>query len=173
LTDGGDSTLHYHATDRARANHTGTQESSTISDFADEVIEVTTKYTEVSASTNPTLDIPTAGTYLVDASGGIVVMTLPDVTASDTRAYRVLLCCDGNHLKITTIGGTQTFGDTLTSIEVGTIGAAVTVKANGVDGYEVIEDGRVYYRTIHVTENLDLSNGYESGSIYEFVSATG
>lgn len=33
LTDGGDSTLHYHAADRSRANHTGTQGSSTISDF--------------------------------------------------------------------------------------------------------------------------------------------
>lgn len=30
LTDGGDSTLHYHASDRARANHTGTQALSTI-----------------------------------------------------------------------------------------------------------------------------------------------
>ena len=33
LTDAGDSTLHFHATDRARANHTGTQLSSTISDL--------------------------------------------------------------------------------------------------------------------------------------------
>jgi len=33
LTDGGDSTLHYHASDRARANHTGTQTRSTISDW--------------------------------------------------------------------------------------------------------------------------------------------
>lgn len=33
LTDGGDSTLHYHATDRNRSNHTGTQTASTISDF--------------------------------------------------------------------------------------------------------------------------------------------
>lgn len=32
LTDSGDSTLHYHASDRARANHTGTQALSTISD---------------------------------------------------------------------------------------------------------------------------------------------
>lgn len=30
LTDGGDSTLHYHATDRDRANHTGTQDVGTI-----------------------------------------------------------------------------------------------------------------------------------------------
>lgn len=34
LTDAGDSTLHYHATDRSRANHTGTQTASTISDFS-------------------------------------------------------------------------------------------------------------------------------------------
>lgn len=34
LTDGGDSALHYHAADCDRANHTGTQASSTISDFA-------------------------------------------------------------------------------------------------------------------------------------------
>jgi hypothetical protein len=34
LTDAGDSALHYHATDRARANHTGTQLAATISDFA-------------------------------------------------------------------------------------------------------------------------------------------
>lgn len=37
LTDSGDSTLHYHATDRNRANHTGTQTASTISDFDTEV----------------------------------------------------------------------------------------------------------------------------------------
>lgn len=33
LTDGGDSTSHYHASDRARANHTGTQTMATISDL--------------------------------------------------------------------------------------------------------------------------------------------
>src|SRR5688500_4743620 len=33
LTDAGDSTSHFHATDRARANHTGTQLMSTISDL--------------------------------------------------------------------------------------------------------------------------------------------
>lgn len=34
MTDAGDSALHYHASDRGRANHTGTQLASTISDFA-------------------------------------------------------------------------------------------------------------------------------------------
>lgn len=33
LTDGGSTILHYHASDRSRANHTGTQLASTISDF--------------------------------------------------------------------------------------------------------------------------------------------
>lgn len=37
LTDAGDSSLHYHSTDRNRANHTGTQVASTISDFDTEV----------------------------------------------------------------------------------------------------------------------------------------
>jgi len=37
LTDGGDTTLHYHSTDRDRTNHTGTQTASTISDFDTEV----------------------------------------------------------------------------------------------------------------------------------------
>lgn len=33
LTDAGDSALHFHSSDRARANHTGTQTKNTISDF--------------------------------------------------------------------------------------------------------------------------------------------
>lgn len=34
LTDSGNSSLHYHSSDRDRANHTGTQTADTISDFA-------------------------------------------------------------------------------------------------------------------------------------------
>lgn len=40
LTDGGDSALHYHSADRARAVHTGTQLASTISDFSSAVTAV-------------------------------------------------------------------------------------------------------------------------------------
>lgn len=47
LTDGGDTTLHYHASDRARANHTGTQLASTVSDFDTEV----SNNTDVAANT--------------------------------------------------------------------------------------------------------------------------
>lgn len=48
LTDGGDTTLHYHSADRNRDNHTGTQPASTISDFDNEVAN----NTAVAANTN-------------------------------------------------------------------------------------------------------------------------
>jgi hypothetical protein len=38
LTDGGDTDLHYHSSDRNRENHTGTQLASTISNFASTVL---------------------------------------------------------------------------------------------------------------------------------------
>lgn len=38
LTDGGESTLHYHASDRDRSNHTGTQLAATISDLGSAVM---------------------------------------------------------------------------------------------------------------------------------------
>ena len=40
LTGAGDSSLHYHSTDRARANHTGTQTLSTISDVTSTAAEL-------------------------------------------------------------------------------------------------------------------------------------
>ena len=40
LTDSGDSALHFHSADRDRSNHTGTQPSSTISDFTSSVLSI-------------------------------------------------------------------------------------------------------------------------------------
>ncbi len=40
LTGSGNTALHYHAADRDRANHTGTQTSATISDFASAVAAI-------------------------------------------------------------------------------------------------------------------------------------
>ena len=48
LTDSGDSSLHYHSSDRDRSNHTGTQAASTISDFDTEV----SNNTDVAANTS-------------------------------------------------------------------------------------------------------------------------
>ncbi len=42
LTGGSDTSLHFHSADRDRANHTGTQTASTISDFTTAVQQVVT-----------------------------------------------------------------------------------------------------------------------------------
>lgn len=74
LTDTGDSTLHYHATDRARANHTGTQTASTISDFDTEV----SNNTDVSANTSARHNALT----VTDSSEIDFTLTGQDLTAS-------------------------------------------------------------------------------------------
>ena len=74
LTDGGDSTLHFHATDRVRANHTGTQPASTISDFDTEV----SNNTDVAANTSARHDAVT----VTDSSEIDFTLTGQDITAS-------------------------------------------------------------------------------------------
>ena len=55
LTDGGDSSLHYHSSDRNRGNHSGTQLSNTISDFASTVRSVA--LTGLSTATDAVISI--------------------------------------------------------------------------------------------------------------------
>ncbi|MEE9352371.1 MAG: hypothetical protein V3U78_08930 [Thiotrichaceae bacterium] len=69
LTDAGDTALHFHSTDRARANHTGTQLASTISDFDTEVATLTgTKYISTLADLASFLNVDVyelpAGSYI-------------------------------------------------------------------------------------------------------------
>jgi len=63
LTDTGDTALHYHATDRARANHTGTQLKNTISDFTHNLAGV-----EHSADTLANLNAKVSDATLDDSS---------------------------------------------------------------------------------------------------------
>jgi hypothetical protein len=74
LTDGGASTLHYHASDRDRANHTGTQTASTISDFDTEV----SNNTDVAANTSARH----AALTVTDSSEIDFTLTGQDLTAS-------------------------------------------------------------------------------------------
>ena len=67
LTDTGDSSLHYHSTDRARTNHTGTQTASTISDFDTEV------------SNNSSVTANTAKTGVTTEISNIVEDTTPEL----------------------------------------------------------------------------------------------
>ena len=69
LDDGVNTTLHFHDSDRSRANHTGTQTASTISDFSEAVDDRVSSL--LVAGTNITLTYnDAANTLTVDASGG-------------------------------------------------------------------------------------------------------
>lgn len=81
LTDGGDSTIHYHASDRARANHTGTQPRSTISDFAHasthlpggaDALPWTSIHGEDNLANRPTAGAPNAGYLFRATDNGII-----------------------------------------------------------------------------------------------------
>lgn len=84
LTDAGDSALHYHSADRDRANHTGTQTASTISDFDTEVAA----NTDVAANTAARHDAVTvADTAEIDMSitGQEISATLVASSIDETK----------------------------------------------------------------------------------------
>jgi len=92
LTDAGDSALHYHATDRNRSNHTGTQTVSTISDFD----------SNLAGTTNVTVFTPTADyhvatkKYVDDNSGGITWSTPVDANILPDTNNTYTLGASGN-----------------------------------------------------------------------------
>lgn len=122
LTDGGDSTLHYHSADRARANHTGTQTASTISDFDTEVSNNST----VAANTSK----------LAGIEAGAEVNNISDTNATDltdggdsTLHYHSADRSRANHT------GTQTLS---TISDAGTIASqnsnSVTITGGSITG---------------------------------------
>ena len=50
--------------------------------------------------------------YLMDASGGHRTVTIPNATVGASQWFSITQIQDGNHVEITTVGGTQTFGET-------------------------------------------------------------
>ena len=131
---------------------------------AEQIVDI--EVIKTSVDVNPALPFVT---YLIDASAGHITMKMPDVSLDDGDWFNFMLSANGNHAAITTVGGTQLInGQPL--IELSTEQASVQVKANGLDGYDILSDQRVYYRMIQVTGNLDLSVGYQSGAIYECAS---
>ena len=89
LTDGGDSALHYHATDRDRANHNGTQLLSTISNAGNSAgLNVGTTAGTVAAGDHNHAGVyePSDATILKDADIGVIIQAYdvdtPTVSAS-------------------------------------------------------------------------------------------
>jgi hypothetical protein len=69
LDDGVNSSLHFHDTDRARANHTGTQVASTISDFSEAVDDRVNSLLVAGSNITLTYDDP-SNTLTIAAAGG-------------------------------------------------------------------------------------------------------
>jgi len=69
LDDGANTTLHFHNTDRDRANHTGTQLAATISDFAEAVDDRVSSL--LVAGSNVTLTYNDAANTLTVAASGV------------------------------------------------------------------------------------------------------
>jgi hypothetical protein len=70
LTDGNDSTAHYHATDRNRTNHTGTQSAATITGLA--TVATTGAYSDLSGTpTGLSVTITTAKLTALGTDGSM------------------------------------------------------------------------------------------------------
>ena len=80
LTDAGDSALHYHAADRARANHTGTQTLATISDAG----TIASQAANSVAITGGAIDGTAIGATTKAAGGFTTLTATGDVSVSKT-----------------------------------------------------------------------------------------
>lgn len=172
LTDGGDSTLHYHLADRNRSNHTGTQTASTISDFD----------TEVSNNTSVT-----ANTAKVSADGSINThsdVSVSGITSGDILRYngsslvplvirRLLISNSSGITAITTTPKTLTLNNTIKTTGTGdfTIASSeVTIK--NADDYEVFYNCALNDASTASRSSFTIWLDYYNGSTWSIVTGT-
>jgi hypothetical protein len=105
-------------------------------------------------------------TALINSGAGEVNLVLPEVLAGDDRWYGFKLDQNSHHCNITVAGASLQKIQDLETLSISTENSTVIVKANGVDGYSLIWDTRLYNRSVLVEDNLDLTSGFESGGIY-------
>lgn len=120
----------------------------------------------VSADVNPAEPFKT---YLVDASSGVVTIYLPDVTPGDDSVYRIMLNNNGKHAKVTTVSGGSVInfnGGTVTEAEIPSMQTGLILKADGVSGYYIINDTRLYCRVVDISADTSFPDGLESGAIF-------
>lgn len=129
LTDFGDSQLHYHALDRDRSNHTGTQPSTSIVDFVPSVQSLLSAW-PVSRKTTTYTILPTDLTILCDTSSAGFTVTL-EAAPTDGRIVNVK--------KITTDGNTLTIARNGNNIEgaAANLTTALTTRPNFQLQYEL------------------------------------
>ncbi len=162
LTDAGDTTLHYHSADRARANHTGTQLASTISDFTEAAQDAIGASIVDSASINFTYD---------DTANTITGVVLP--AGIDHGGLSGL--GDDDHTQYILANGTRAMtgpwditvnsgSDALTITQSGS-GEALTVIGTQVGDISV--DDYIYIATGSPTIGIDIS-GAQYAVVYDY-----
>lgn len=141
LTDGGNTTLHFHAADRDRANHTGTQLSTTISDFMEASQDAVGGALVDTASINFTY---------TDASNQITADVLP--AGVDHAALGNLNSASYTHL-------TATNHTDLTD------GGITTLHRHNASDVELERIGASTYSTVQHLQNIFHSAGWVSGGV--------
>jgi hypothetical protein len=116
LTDAGDSTLHYHAADRARAVHTGQQLANTISNFDTEVANNSTVNAnssklsgiETGADVTDATNVAAAGAVMKQKFAKGISINVPTATDSH-RMFAVPFACTITRIEHQCASGTVTW----------------------------------------------------------------
>lgn len=178
LTDSGDSTSHYHSSDRDRSNHTGTQTASTISDFDTEVSNNSTVVANTNKETNATHTGEVTGSGVLTV--GSTAISNKTLNSSLAGTEEVLINNSGTLQKTTTQDIADLGGG-------GSVDWQIVFDANNVIYYYNHEIASAGSRNGHPVINFDdttiesvicsdkISNQYSGGNItvdIDWVAAT-
>jgi len=165
LTDAGDSTLHYHTTDRDRANHTGTQTASTINDFDTEVAN-NTAVTANTAKTGVTDEISNIVEDTTPQLGGDLELNSNEIKDSNgsTGTDGQVLTADGagkNLWEDASSGG----GNTITKVASGALANGDKVILNSDGKVEVVSGQTVGSEVVFASaQTNDISAAFDSSN---------
>ena len=176
LTDGGDSTLHYHSADRNRANHTGTQSADTITDGTTNKAYTATEKTKL-AGIEAGAQVNTVTS--VAGKTGVVTLAKGDVGLGNvTNDAQVKKLASSTNGKIPTWNGTT--GDTLNdgySVETSLAGSSSAIpRADAVKTYVdallSANDAMVYKGTLGTGGTVTaLPTTHSAGWAYKVITA--
>lgn len=176
LTDGGDSTLHYHSADRNRENHTGTQSADTITDGTTNKAYTATEKTKL-AGIEAGAQVNTVTS--VAGKTGVVTLAKGDVGLGNvTNDAQVKKLASSTNGKIPTWNGTT--GDALNdgySVETSLAGSSSAIpRADAVKAYVdallSANDAMVYKGTLGTGGTVTaLPTTHSAGWAYKVITA--
>jgi hypothetical protein len=104
--------------------------------------------------------------YIINATAAPVLATVPDVVAENRDEFRLILSQNTHKVTVTTAGGTQLISGA-TSQKIPTVGGMLYLKANGIDGYDIITDTRnMMHVEIQSTSREFTTDGFENDVLY-------